>query len=74
MAVGNALAKSLLNNYYVHGQSFIFYTTSFKVFSYLIKENIFSINSFCCKIFQYSFSTNSMFCTQLLPKLKANWN
>lgn len=42
------------------------------IYTNLVEEDIFSINTFSCKVFQYSFWTNSMFCTELLPELESD--
>lgn len=41
---------------------------------YLIEEHIFSISSFCCKIFQITIFADSVFLTELLPELGADFD
>lgn len=40
---------------------------------YLIKENVLSVSTLCCKIFQVTILAYAMFLTQLLPKLTADF-
>ena len=39
---------------------------------YLVEEDIFSVSSFCGKVFEITIFADSVFLTQLLPKLRAN--
>lgn len=41
--------------------------------NYLIEEHILSVGPFCCKLLYNPLRTDTMLCTQLLPKLKANY-
>lgn len=41
-------------------------------FNYLIEENILPVGPFSCKLLNYPLGADAMFCTQLLPELKAD--